>query len=235
MRAILRRQCRSVLGKEGGEGGGLHSLLLLQILVEQVDGQGWVGDLHQLGEVVGIAGQLAHALGLLAQEVLLEVVGQLGIPLGVGGVGGTGVHVSGSGGQLLLGVQSQSQGVQFVDLKSAALGAHGAGRLVAGVEVNDSSATGYLLDQGNAVLEGAVRESLVQLLEAGAVLLVGVEVGGQQEVVVRLGQVGVDVGLDLGLNMVNASKTGITNGVAYGEKANNKDHTLRIGEQKHIQ
>jgi len=209
MRAILREKC--VLG--GGVGGD-RSLLLLQVLVEQVDGQGWVRHLHQLGEVVGIAGQLAHALGLLAQEVLLEVVGQLGVAVSVGGVGGTGVDVGGSGGQLLLGIQSQSQGVQFIDLQGAALGAHRAGGLVAGVEVHDASAAGHLLDQGNAVVEGAVREALVQLLEAGAVLLVRVEVGGQQQVVVGLGQLGVDVGLDLGLHMVNAGEAGVTNGVA---------------------
>jgi len=38
--------------------------------------------------------------------------------------------------------------------------------------------------------------------------------GGQQQVVVGLGQLGVDVGLDLGLHMVNAGEAGVTNGVA---------------------
>lgn len=88
-----------------------NCLLLLQILVEQEDRQRRLVDTDQLGQIVGIARQLAHRLGLLGEEVLLQIVCHLGVVLLVlgGAVGGAGVHMNGAHCQLLLSVQGTGQ------------------------------------------------------------------------------------------------------------------------------
>lgn len=157
--------------------------MLLQILVEQVDRKGGFAHAHQLGQIVGIAREGADRCCLLAQEVLLQIVGHLGIVDAVlsGAVGGAGVHMNGAVGQLLLVVQSTCQRLQFIQMHLWGLG----NTLLMGLaEVDRATTTSHLLDEGNGIVESAIGETLIELLEAGAVHLVRVEVGGHQQIFV---------------------------------------------------
>lgn len=186
-------------------------LLLLQILVEQIDGEGWLAHGDQLGQVVGIARQFAHRLGLLAQEVLLQIMGHLGIVFAVlcGAVGGAGVHVNGAVGQLLLVVQGTCQRLQLVEVHLWWMG----NTLVMGLaEVDGAAAACHLLDELDGIVKAAIRKTLVELLEAGSVHLVRVEVGGQEQILIRLLQLQLNVVLQLWLQMSNGGIACITIG-----------------------
>lgn len=77
------------------------------------------------------------------------------------------------------------------------------------IEVDLTTTASQFLDQINGIIERAIRQALVQLLETGTILLVGIEISGQQQVFIGFGQLRVDVGLEFGFNTFNATITSV--------------------------
>lgn len=185
------------------------ALLRLQVLVEQIQVQRVrsIVLVDQTLQVVGVAGQLANGVHLVLEEVLLQIVGHLGIALLLDGVRVMQVQLVRLRRQHLFGVEGERQSGQLVQLVDHLL----VGLVVLG-EVVAAAAFRHLLDQVDGVVPRLVGQREELLLEAGPVLQVAAKVGGEQQVLVGLGQLMVGVALE-SLGMVGvAGEEGVTFG-----------------------
>ena len=99
-------------------------------------------------------------------------------------------------GQRFLDVQSQSQGIQFVQFENAFLHTFAGSNFASG-EIVFAAALVDVLDQMDGLSPGVVRQSTELLLKSWTVLDVGSKVGGQQQVVEWLDDVVVGIGLEI--------------------------------------
>lgn len=162
----------------------LH-LSLLQVLVEQVVVHVDVlaGGV-QIVQVVGQTGELANGAGQRGQVLLLDVVSRLRVVMRLGDgpilraqVRHLPVDVAGSFVQSLLIVQNHGHGLDLVKIGRGQTHALGLKRELA-------TTLRHVLDQVLPGLPGALGKGLDVGMEAGTVLDVVVELGGQHHVLV---------------------------------------------------
>lgn len=159
---------------------------LLQVFVEEVQGKRQVLSVvgcDELLKVCGVTCKLSDLLGLVFNELLLEVLSDLRVMQVLAVPGSLTMDVEGAFSDLLLGVQSLSQGLQLMKLHCVVLAFYLHGATL--VEVHFVTPHGNMLDDINGLLPSFIREFLEQLAEPSPVGLIIVEVGSRQEIFIR--------------------------------------------------
>lgn len=190
--------------------------MLRQVLVEKINVKGRIWNLDKFRQVIGVARNLANGIGLVLEEFLFNELRNFGIVVvAVVQVGRFSMDVVSDAGQLLFGVQGHGEGVHLIDFQDFVVG-EGDGRrvLVPAVEVGLAAPLRDVLDQLDGLVPGLVGEPLEKLVESRTVLLVGIEMSSQQEVVVRGSELGVHVGLKFLFHILKSSHKSVAlNGV----------------------